>query len=167
MKVKALKSIKNQYYTLKEGEEYDVYAIVYFATPFFSNLPPVEVDKDELRYFVNPMYSYGVTRNELVYIIKNRTITGRSTLVRYNTANFAIVDSTIPDNWSTSVIDLVEEVSKVRSLFEQHGNNDASNFIKPLEELRSYKAKIIVSGEEKFHSFEYLHSICDDNVDDD
>lgn len=163
MKVRSVKSIKNQYYTLEEGREYEVYATAYFATPFFSDLPPLEVDSEDIRKFVNPMYSYGVIRNELVYIIKSETATGRETLVRFNIANFRVVDATIPDDWSTSVIDLYKEVEKAKAIFEEHSNADAANFIKPLEALRLYGAKIIVTGRKEFHSFEYLESVCDDD----
>lgn len=146
-----------------------MHAIVYFATPFFSDLPPTEMDSEDIRGFVNPMFSYGATRNELVYIVEGQTATGRATLIRYNASNFTVVDDTIPDGWSTVTIDLYEETVKAKQLHQKY-NNDYSdyfteNFVESLKLLKKFRAKIIVSGDKKFHSFEYLHAVCDDNVD--
>lgn len=164
MKVKALHSI-TEYYTLESGKIYDVHGIVYFATPFFSHESPTSIDSNELRGLVNPVYSYGVIRNELVYIIEEQTVTGRKTLSRFNAANFEVVDATIPMNWSTTTIDLYKEVLQAQKLFEEHGNAQSSQFTEPLKALRAYNAQIIVTGDKKLHSFEYLQKVCDDDLD--
>lgn len=162
MKVRALKTIDG-YYPLIEGQEYEVYGMIYFATPYFSQASPTEVDVVETRGFINPVYSYGVIRNELIYIIESTTQTDRQTFMRFNASNFDVIDERVPVDWRTSAIDLHEEVVKVKLLFQEAGSS-VNEFTGPLQALKAFKAKVVVSGADKLHDFEYLHELCDDSL---
>lgn len=161
MKVRATKTI-TEYYSINEEQEYEVQGIVYFATPYFSELSPNQIDSNELRGFTNPIYSSGVIRNELVYIISAVTVSGRETWARFNAANFRVTDATIPDDWSTSIIDLHEEVEKTEHMYKD-AQEQPVDLKQPLKDLKAFSAKIVVTGPSKLRSSESFFAVCDDD----
>ena len=164
MRVRATKDIQ-AYYKLTEGEEYKVHGIIHFVTPYMNTSDPRTIDEMTPRNFVTPLYSYGVIRNETVYIIESIIQTGRRTFARFNTSNFEVVDSTVPDDWTTTVIDLHDEVKAIRDALAG-AEEDTEQMDKILDELKKFNAKIVSVGGVDFRSPERLYAICDDNSDD-
>ena len=108
-------------------------------------------------------YNLRVIRNELIYIIESITQSDRQTFMRFNASNFDVIDERVPVHWRTSAIDLHEEVLKVKLLFQEVGSS-GNEFTEPLKALEAFKAKVVVSGADKLHDFEYLHELCDDSL---
>ncbi|MDO4712290.1 MAG: hypothetical protein Q4B05_00015 [Candidatus Saccharibacteria bacterium] len=153
MKVIAQKT-HNDFYTLREGAAYEVVAVIHFVTPLFETASAGECCPS---HFVNPLYSHGHLPHQSVYIIKTKTMAGRTAFARFLTSDFIIGDPTVPDDWSVGEIDIADELERIR----QHIVGDTVDEI--IRRHRNANSRIIVFGPGSLHEPQRLYDICEDN----
>jgi len=166
MLVRATKT-GGDYYKIKKDESYIVYGMCLVSSPYKSGAKEVDDTLEGyVRNFFDPKYSYGVSRNELVYYIECDTDGRGKVLARFNAANFLIDDTTIPADWLSASFDITQKAVEVAELLKERLPEVSGRIFNNTRDINGQQNSFYVTGFPELTEYDFFLAASDDNMSD-